>query len=109
MADIELVIKIDEEEYKIIKACTSFMPWAEYLIKNGTPLNNILDKIYADIQRLRGCSCSCSDGIIDDVEDIIEKYRGEVDCRECKAEYECYYCKRYEESEVRNDNIQRMV
>lgn len=38
MADIELVIKIDEEEYKNIKACTSFMPWAEYLIKNGKPL-----------------------------------------------------------------------
>ena len=38
MADIELLIKIDEEEYKTIKACTSFMPWAEYLIKNGTPL-----------------------------------------------------------------------
>lgn len=35
----------------------------------------ILDKIYADIQKLRGCSCSCSDGIIDDVEDIIDKYR----------------------------------
>lgn len=38
MADIEVLIKIDEEEYKTIKACTSFMPWAEYLIKNGKPL-----------------------------------------------------------------------
>lgn len=37
----------------------------------------ILDKIYADIQRLRGCSCSCSDGIIDDVEDILDKYKAE--------------------------------
>ena len=35
----------------------------------------ILDKIYADIQRLRGCSCSCSDGIIDGVEDILDKYK----------------------------------
>ena len=34
----------------------------------------IFDKIYADIQKLRGCTCSCSDGIIDDVEDIIDKY-----------------------------------
>ncbi len=23
----------------------------------------------------------------------------ETDCRECKAEYECYYCKKYAESE----------
>ena len=35
----------------------------------------ILDKIRAEIQKLRDCSCSCSDGIIDDVEDIIDKYK----------------------------------
>lgn len=39
----------------------------------------VLDKIYADIQRLRGCSCSCSDGIIDDVEDILDKYKAETE------------------------------
>ena len=38
---------------------------------------SILDKIGAEIQKLRGCSCSCSDGIIDDVEDIIDKYKAE--------------------------------
>lgn len=38
---------------------------------------DVLDKIYADIQRLRGCSCNCSDGIIDDVEDILGKYKTE--------------------------------
>ena len=37
------------------------------------PKEPILDKIYAEIQKLRGCSCSCSDGIIDDVEDILDK------------------------------------
>lgn len=35
----------------------------------------ILDNIMSEIQNLRGCSCSCSDGIIDDIEDIIDKYR----------------------------------
>ena len=40
---------------------------------------SILDKIYADIQKLRGCSCSCSDGIIDDVEDILDKYKAETE------------------------------
>lgn len=40
-------------------------------------IEQYLDKITADIQRLRGCSCSCSDGIIDDIEDIIDKYRAE--------------------------------
>ena len=30
-----------------------------------------IDKAINEIQKLRGCSCSCSDGIIDDVEDIL--------------------------------------
>lgn len=37
----------------------------------------ILDKIIEDIQTLRGCSCWDSDGIIDDIEDIIDKYKVE--------------------------------
>lgn len=41
----------------------------------------ILDKIQVDIQRLRGCSCSCSDGIIDGIEDILDKYIAEIHSR----------------------------
>jgi hypothetical protein len=36
---------------------------------------SVLDKINAEIQKLRGCS----DGIIDDVEDIIDKYKEEME------------------------------
>ena len=45
------------------------------LVEFLTTLNKepILDKITTEIQTLRGCSCSCSDGIIDDVEDILDK------------------------------------
>ena len=32
-----------------------------------------INKAIEEIQKLRGCSCSCSDGIIDDVEDILDK------------------------------------
>ena len=32
-----------------------------------------LKKAREEIQKLRGCSCGCSDGIIDDVEDILDK------------------------------------
>ena len=42
----------------------------------------ILDKIRAEIQNLRNCSCSCSDEIIDDVEDIIDKYKAESEGEE---------------------------
>jgi hypothetical protein len=37
-----------------------------------------IKKAREELQSLRGCSCSCSDGIIDDVEDILDKYLGEV-------------------------------
>lgn len=37
----------------------------------------VIDKIRTEIQKLRNCSCNCSDGIIDDVEDILDKYKGE--------------------------------
>ena len=32
------------------------------------------DEMIAEIEKLRGCSCYVSDGIIDDVVDIIEEY-----------------------------------
>ena len=43
-----------------------------------TPIADVIerekiDKAIEEIQKLRGCSCSCSDGIIDDVEDILDK------------------------------------
>lgn len=37
--------------------------------------DTILDCITEEIQNLRGASCSCTDGTIDSVEDIIDKYR----------------------------------
>lgn len=36
------------------------------------PLDNIKRAI-KEIQKLRGLSCNCSDGIIDDVEEILDK------------------------------------
>lgn len=44
--------------------------------KDQSKINAVLDKIEADIQKLRNCSCSCSDGIIDAVEEILDKYKG---------------------------------
>lgn len=38
----------------------------------------VLDKIIAEIQNLRNCTCSYSDEVIDDVEDIIDKYKNGV-------------------------------
>ena len=62
-------------------------------------MNPVLDKIRAEIVEMRSKQ---NVGVLEGL-DIIDKYRGEVDCRECKAEYECYYCKKYEESEYAND------
>ena len=46
------------------------------------PKTDVIDKIRAEIQGLRNCSCSNSDGIIDDVEDIIDKYKAESEDKE---------------------------
>lgn len=64
------VVKFDEDELREI-----VQEKVDEIKKNL--IEQYLDKITADIQRLRGCSCSCSDGIIDDIEDIIDKYKAE--------------------------------
>lgn len=59
------------------------MLYSDALVKLiDTPVADVIerekiDKAIEEIQKLRGCSCSCSDGIIDDVEDIIDKYMAE--------------------------------
>ena len=77
---MKIVIEINENEYTGIKsfpnANTSY-PWTLHLydaVRNGIPLDKVIEDIKAEIQTLRNCSCSCSDGIIDDVEDIIDKH-----------------------------------
>lgn len=53
--------------------CGKYNKW-----QNECVLDCVLDKINAEMQEFRGCSgcsASCSDGIIDDIEDIINKYR----------------------------------
>lgn len=105
MADIDVVIKIDEEKYEIIKAYTAPMTWTEYLIKNGTPLDkhdeeviaetvesiwgkppyiDMLDKIRAEITEYaipdfeyHGCGGSQKIVELEDVLEIIDKYKAE--------------------------------
>ena len=55
------------------------------VVRKALEQGSVIDKIYADIQKLRGCSCSCSDGIIDEVEDILDKYKwGGIDDEKTK-------------------------
>lgn len=51
------------------KGIRAFCPIKEV---KAIPLDKV-KKAREEIQKLRGCSCSCSDGIIDDVEDILDK------------------------------------
>ena len=65
----------------------------------------ILDKIRAEIKELSSYVARFNGGDFaihidkEKVLKIIDKYRGESDCRECKAEHDCYECKKYTESE----------
>ena len=56
MADIELVIKISEENYNIIKNYKAPMSWAEHVIKNGTPLPKGHGRLI-DVDRLYDFVC----------------------------------------------------
>lgn len=71
-------------EYKLLMDLLEqepFKPMIEIdlysVVKQKYIERELLDKIRAEIQKLRGCTCSCSDGIIDDVEDIIDKCEAE--------------------------------
>ena len=68
----EIYIVVGKEKYRVTEQAIK----AVMAIK-ALEQEDILDKIRAEIQGLRNCSCSCSDGIIDDVEDIIDKYKAE--------------------------------
>lgn len=73
----------------------------QYEAKLKADMVAIFDKIRAEIEAYQSDAFYPDDVMMNRrmVLEIIDKYRGEVDCRECKAEYECYYCKKYAESE----------
>lgn len=79
MADIELLIKIDEDAYKEIKkivADENEMCFMQKLIANGTPLNEVLDKIRAEIVEMwKNEPCAIEGGCLDEVLEVIDKYK----------------------------------
>ena len=90
MADIELVIKISEEDYNNIAPFLNGKPIkggfnlfkALEIIKNGTPLNEVLDEIRAEIKLISPKTypfLNSTDNYVkeDDVLQIIDKYRKE--------------------------------
>ena len=70
----------DKIEFVDMYSARAFNRYVE-LIKNVERVKRkeLLDKIRDEMQDLRNCSCNCSDGIIDDVEDIIDKCMKEYD------------------------------
>lgn len=89
--DVLEILRDMEDVYDVI--CNSDADAVVVRMKDRRPIENrlnnafdkgyeigiqeVLDKIRAEMQKLRNCSCSCSDGIIDDVEEIIDKYMAE--------------------------------
>ena len=68
--------ELDKKEY--LRDTSILIKLAEKGLKSEQKIvKPYLDKIREEIQKLRGCTCSCTDGIIDDVEDIIDKYEAE--------------------------------
>ena len=61
------------ENYMHINDVDDCVDTVKYFDKADVIEREKIDKAIEEIQKLRGCSCSCSDGIIDDVEDILDK------------------------------------
>lgn len=78
MANIALVIKIDEEKYKRLldkKQRYVGMTKYELTIANGTPFDDVLDKIKAEIEDYCERSNITCDSSISACLDIIDKYK----------------------------------
>ena len=61
------------ENYTHINDVDDCVDTVKYFDKADVVEREKIEKAIEEIQKLRGCSCSCSDGIIDDVEDILDK------------------------------------
>lgn len=61
----------------------------------------VLDKTRAEIEAYQSDAFYSDNVMINKkmVLEIIDKYKAEVDCHECKVEHDCYECEKYEESE----------
>lgn len=68
------LVQLREERAKLKEKLLFLEPKAEL---EKEELQRAIQKAREELQSLRGCSCSCSDGIIDDVEEILDKYLGE--------------------------------
>lgn len=105
---MKVVIDIPEENYKkdnLIHFFGVYSVKLDEVIKNGTPLNEVLDKIRAEIDRIEidvqvdehTILIRTAEQVKQMALKIIDKYRGESDCHSCKTEYDCYECEKYEE------------
>ncbi len=77
-----LISDFKAESDTVVEFCNAIINTFEQKQKaavwhEGLDQGSVVDKIRAEIQELRNCSCSNSDGIIDDVEDILDKHKAE--------------------------------
>lgn len=49
------------------------IPKADYETRLKADMVAMLTDIQLEIQEYSGCSCSCSDGIVDDIDDVIQQ------------------------------------
>ena len=75
---MQIIIDIPDEEYEIIKKSNAPMSWAEYLIKNGTPLpkghGDLIDR--QELLKLPIDKANYPSNYVKYAQTIIEKDRG---------------------------------
>lgn len=112
---LEMAIKaLEQEPFNIETYCKEHFVvmvdkdvWekAEKALKQENILDEMFENIKTEIDFIPTYGAKFADGSINvhvnkkDVLQIIDKYRGEVDCHSCKTEHDCYECEKYTESE----------
>lgn len=75
-------IPSDENDYDELVAFADTMasieqfeaiPKDQYEARLKADMVAMLTELQTEIQKFSGCSCSCSDGIVDDIDDIIQQ------------------------------------
>ncbi len=80
---MKLVIDIDKEDFTLIRSVNSpnvlllTESRAMLAVKNGKPLDAVLDKIRAEIENIEYLSCPQPHVVLNDVLQIIDKYKAE--------------------------------
>lgn len=90
----EIYIIVGKEKYRVTEQAIKAVKAIKALEQES-----VIDKIRIEIEKQIIPRSSYTDKQKKQVLAIIDKYRSELDCHECKTAHDCYECGKYKENE----------